>query len=136
MPTIDTAFSLGDAVNAAGIAGVISKIHHGPWLSQPIQNRFYVLYNTPVGGLIGYWYAESQIIPTGASVPGTFFSPVAIGQALLVVSPYGALMNTTCLGLHYGPMYTAAIEVTYMIVYDTPQPFGTGRFYTLDELTV
>ena len=135
MVTIQNEFALAAAVTVNGIAGVIKKIHNGPWLSQPRQNRFYVLYNTPVGGLIGDWYAASQGMPVGASATGTFDASFDIGETVIAVSPTDELINTTCVGLHYGPMNTATIEVTYMLIYDTPQTFGTGRWYTLDELT-
>ena len=135
MVTIDTEFSLDNAVTVNGIAGLIKKIHNGPWMSQPRQNRFYVLYDTPVNGEIGDWFHVAHVMPVGASATGTFDASFDVGETVVAVSPTGELINTTCVGLHYGPMDTATIEVTYMLTPDTPQPFGTGRWYTLNELT-
>ena len=111
MVTINTEFSLNNAVTVNGIAGLIKRIHNGPWMSQPRQNRFYVFYDTPVHGEIGDWFHVSLLIPVGASSAGTFDAVFDIGQTVIAQSPSDTLINTTCTGLHYGPMITATIEV-------------------------
>lgn len=141
MPTIDTEFSLANPVQVRGagsawIAGTVLKIHHGEWMSQPVQNRFYVLFNAPVNE-IGDWYAASQVFPNGITNPGTFASIFGINDPVFAPDPYGGVVATTCVGLHYGPINwpaSAAIEVQCMLIYDDPQPFGTGRWHSELEL--
>lgn len=140
MVTINTEFSLSDPVkvkgaNNADIPGVVRSIHYGTWLSQPIQNRFYVLFNTPVNGLIGDWYAAAQLFPNGTTSAGTFVSLFDIGATVVAPTPYDTVINSTCTGIHRGPMFSAAIETTYMLTYNDPQTFGTGRWHYGAELT-
>ena len=139
MTTIAIEYSLGDpvqirAIDGTVITGAVAKVVHGYWMSQPIQNRFYVLFDSPVNE-IGEWYAPSQLLPNGTTSPGSFESVFDVDGIVNAPTPDpDVVAPSTCTQIHYGPMNTATVEVQYMLVYNDPQPMGTGRWHSLLEL--
>lgn len=142
MTTIDIEFSLDDPVmirshDGVEITGVVKKIVHGYWMSQPIQNRFWVLFDTPTDE-IGLWYAAQQLLPNGTTTPSTFESVFYIDDTVTAPTPDPEVFaSSTCTQIHYGPMNYPAettVDIQYMLVYNDPQPMGTGRWHSLLEL--
>lgn len=143
MPTITIEFGLNDPVKVRGpgdtwITGTVLKIHHGEWMSQAVQNRFYVKYDTPISE-IGEWYHSSKLVPNGATAASTFGSICAIDEVIYAPSGYSGFFPTACKAIHYGPMNwptDATVDVYYMLVPNDTLTYGTGQWYPGSALGV